>query len=112
SVPVRVVDVKVPELSGPDAADYEVIDMQSTFRLAQLPGSYVVLNYRRPVLKNRRTEAMRTTPAPPSVLENTVADVSVLAGMLVDKFCFHLPLYRIHQRLALAGITLSRTTLT
>jgi len=38
--------------------------------------------------------------------------VSVLAGLLVDKFVYHLPLYRQHQRLADAGITLSRTTLT
>jgi len=40
------------------------------------------------------------------------ADVSLLAGILVDKFCYHLPLYRQHQRLADAGITLSRSTLT
>ena len=33
-------------------------------------------------------------------------------GLLVDKFCYHLPLYRQHQRLKDAGITLSRSTLT
>jgi hypothetical protein len=38
--------------------------------------------------------------------------VPVLAGVLVDKFCYHMPLYRKHQRLADAGITLSRATLT
>jgi transposase-like protein len=32
--------------------------------------------------------------------------------MLTDKFMYHLPLYRQHQRLQQAGITLSRTTLT
>ena len=31
--------------------------------------------------------------------------------MLVDKFAWHLPLYRQHQRLLDAGITLSRSTL-
>ena len=39
-------------------------------------------------------------------------DVSLLAGILVDKFAYHLPLYRQHQRLKDAGITLSRSTLT
>lgn len=49
---------------------------------------------------------------PVNVLEKSVADVSFLAGMLVDKFLYHLPLYRQHQRLAQSGITLSRSTLT
>ena len=40
-----------------------------------------------------------------------MADVSFIVGMLVDKFQYHLPLYRQHQRLAGAGITLSRSTL-
>ena len=41
-----------------------------------------------------------------------MADVSVLAGLLVDKFAYHLPLYRQHQRLQAGGITLSRSPLT
>ena len=45
------------------------------------------------------------------MLERSAADVSFLAAMLVDKFCWHLPLYRQHQRLLDAGITLSRSTL-
>jgi VanZ family protein len=49
---------------------------------------------------------------PANVLEKSVADVSFLAGMLVDKFLYHLPLYRQHQRLQQSGITLSRSTLT
>ena len=32
--------------------------------------------------------------------------------MLVDKFAYHLPFYRQHQRLSAAGITNSHTTLT
>ena len=47
-----------------------------------------------------------------NVLEKSVADVSFLVGLLVDKFAYHLPLYRQHQRLSAAGITLSRATLT
>jgi len=46
------------------------------------------------------------------VFEGALADVSLLAGLLVDKFAYHLPLYRQHQRLRDAGITLSRATLT
>jgi hypothetical protein len=46
------------------------------------------------------------------VLDHSRADVSFLAGLLVDKMAYHLPLYRQHQRLADAGITVSRPWLT
>ncbi len=46
------------------------------------------------------------------MFEGSLADVSLLTGLLVDKFCYHLPLYRQHQCLKDAGITLSRSTLT
>jgi len=112
TVPVEVIEVAAAELSGPDAGEYEVIDTKRTYRLAQRPGSYVVLEYRRPVIKHRAQGTLKTPPAPANVIERSVADVSFVGGMLVDKFCHHLPLYRQHQRLVQAGITLARMTLT
>ena len=38
--------------------------------------------------------------------------MSFAAGLLIDKFAWHLPLYRQHQRLAAAGIRVSRQWLT
>jgi len=111
-VPVEVIELPAPQLQGADADQYEIIDHKVTRRLAQRPGSYVVLEYRRPVVKHKATATLREVAAPRAVFENSLADVSVLAGLLVDKFVYHLPLYRQHQRLADAGITLSRTTLT
>lgn len=89
-----------------------LISEKISYRLAQRPGSYVVLKYVRPVIKRLDTEAIITVPAPANVLDKSVADVSFLAGMLVDKFVYHLPLYRQHQRIKQSGIDLSRTTLT
>ncbi|MDT8442540.1 MAG: IS66 family transposase, partial [Desulfuromonadales bacterium] len=111
-VPVEVIEVHDPEIEAIPEADRVVIGEKISHRLAQRPGSYVVLEYRRPVVKDRRCDRIHTTPAPANVLEGSVADVSFLAGMLIDKFCSHLPLYRQHQRLAMSGITLSRSTLT
>jgi hypothetical protein len=51
-------------------------------------------------------------PTPPAVFEKSFADVSVLAGLLIEKCVDHLPLYRQQQRLQHAGIRLSRGTLT
>lgn len=111
-VPVETIDVRAPELEGADADAWQIIDYRTTHRLAQRPGSWVVLAYRRPVLRHRDERSVTAPPAPANVLEGSSADVSVLAGLVVDKFCYHCPLYRQHQRLADAGIHLSRATLT
>ena len=109
-VPVRTIEVTDPTIEAIPQAEREVIGEKVSYRLAQQPGSYVVLKYVRPVVKRRGTETMLTAPAPVNVLERSCADVSFLGAMLIDKFCWHLPLYRQHQRLLDAGITLSRST--
>lgn len=111
-VPVEVIEMTPPELSGPDADQYEIIGMQTTFRLAQRPASYVVLKYERPVIKHKHQQAPEPCPSPANVLDRSIADVSLLAGLLIDKFLYHLPLYRQHQRMQQSGIVLSRATLT
>jgi transposase len=112
TVPVEVIEAKVPQLSGPDADQYEVIGMNSVHRIAQRPASLVVLRYDQPVVKRKDSGEIISAAAPAGVFDHSLADVSFLAGMLQDKFMYHLPLYRQHQRLQQAGITLSRTTLT
>lgn len=113
SVPVETIVVEDPKLEGlTEGKDYEVIRSEVTHRLAQRPGAYVVLRYERQVVKLKGEEALSCPPAPPSVIEKSYADVSFLAGLLIDKFTYHLPLYRQHQRLSAAGIDLSRQTLT
>lgn len=112
NVPVEVIEIEAPELKGPDADQYEVIGIKSLHRLAQRPASFVVLRYDTPVVKRKGSNDIVTTSAPAGVFDQSLADVSFLVGMLVDKFMYHLPLYRQHQRLQQAGITLSRATLT
>jgi len=111
-VPVEVIEHLPPELTGPEADQYEVIGSKTTYRLAQRASSYVVLKLERPVFRRKGTEQPVTTPALFNVLDNSLADTSLLAGLLVDKFQFHLPLYRQHQRIQQAGVTVSRSTLT
>ncbi|MGB7755494.1 MAG: IS66 family transposase, partial [Salinisphaera sp.] len=108
SVPVRVIEVAPPD----DLENGEIIAIHSTFRLAQRRASYEILEYRCPVIKASPEAAPQTTPVPGAIFTGSLADVSFLAGMLVDKFGFHIPLYRQHQRLAAGGITLARATLT
>jgi len=111
-VPVVTIDVPCPEAAGLAPEQYEVIGHKESHRLAQRPGAYVVLRYRRAVIKRLDTQALHCAPAPVGVIEGSRADVSFVAGVLLDKFQWHLPLYRQHQRLLEAGFTLSRQWLT
>jgi transposase len=112
AVPVQEIVLANPEVADLPPEAYEVIGEKVTYRLAQRPGAYVILKYIRPVIKRKETEALTCPPAPPAVFEKSFPDVSLLAGLLIDKFAYHLPLYRQHQRLVHAGIRLSRGTLT
>ena len=111
-VPVEVILMKAPEMEGENADQFEVIDHRSTYRLAQRPGSYVILNYQREVVRHKPSLTLTTVAAPSGLFDRSFADVSFIAGMLVDKYLYHLPLYRQHQRLEASGITISRATLT
>jgi transposase len=111
-VPVETIMVMSTEMQQLEADEFEVIGQKVSYRLAQRPGSTVVLKYVRPLIKILESQAILCAPAPTGVLEGSRADVSFAAGLLIDKFLYHLPLYRQHQRLADSGITVSRPWLT
>jgi len=108
SVPVEEIRIGNPALND----EHEIVSEKVTYRLAQRPASYVLLKYVRPVVKRKKDGTLLCPPAPASVLGKSVADVSLLACLAIDKFLFHLPLYRQHQRMAAAGVRLARSTLT
>ena len=111
SVPTKVIDIPAPDLQGEDAECYEIIGYKETNRLAQQPGSYTILIYRRPVVHHKGEKTVTTPSAPSNVLEGCYADVSLIAGLMVDKGVYHLPLYRQHQRMIDSGVHISRATL-
>jgi transposase len=119
-VPVVSIEVPNPELQGLSAEqvaeDFEIVGQKVSHRLAQRPGAYVVLKYVRPVVKRRvpvdGKPTLHCPGAPAGVIEGSRADVSFIVGVMLDKFEWHLPLYRQHQRLIAAGFNLSRPWLT
>ena len=112
SVPVKTIVLPVLGAQGLSDDEYEVIGTKIFHKLAQRPASYVVIRYEQPVIKIKSTQEIENAITPLAVFDRSIADVSFLAGMLVDKFLYHLPLYRQHQRLGGGGVTLSRATLT
>lgn len=111
-VPIETITVPNPHAQGLAPEQYEVIAQKVTYRLAQRPGSYVMLKYVREVIKLKASQGLHCPPAPGGVLEGSRADVSFLTGLLVDKFAYHTPLYRQHQRLIDSGIRVTRAWLT
>jgi transposase len=111
-VPVQILTLVHADVKGLSAGQYEVIGEKVTYRIAQRPAAYHVLKIRRPVIKIKSSEKILCLPVPAGVLEGSRADVSFAAGLLMDKFAWHIPLYRQHQRLEAAGIRVSRPWLT
>ena len=110
-VPLEVVELSAPELNGSDADDYTIIGYRESYRLASEPGTHVVICYKRPVVARKDGSGVTEACAPVGPFGHATADVSFLAQMLVDKFAYHTPLYRQHQKLSAEGITISRASL-
>jgi transposase len=110
-VPVKVIERDDPATKDIPEAERELISEDVLYRLGQR-SPYVVLKYVTKTWKRKSTGQIVTLKAPDSVIPGSSADVSFLAGMLVDKFHNHLPLYRQHDRLLQSDVHLSRGTLT
>ena len=111
NVPIDTIEIQDECMDDLEPGQYVEVSEKVTHRLAQRPGAYFVVRYVRKTIKRLDTGALVTPPAVPAVLERSYADVSFLAGMLVDKFLYYLPLYRQHQRLRACGIQVSRSSL-
>jgi transposase len=112
-VPIETIRVPNPEIEVLSADQFEVIGEKTSYRLAQRPGSYVVLKYVRSLFKRKDTQTIHCPPAPQGGdRDGSRADVSFVAGLIVDRMAYHLPLYRQHQRLQDSGIRVSRPWLT
>jgi len=85
-VPVETILVMSTEMQQLKPEQFEVIGQKVSYRLAQRPGSTVVLKYVRPLIKILETQALLCAPAPVGVLEGSRADVSFAAGLLIDKY--------------------------
>lgn len=115
---VPVVRYELPADIPEDQLDqYERIGEKTNCLLAMTPGQFFVRKIVRPVYKKKAapdaTEDEIVTAYPLwTVFHRSFADVSLLAGLLVDKFRYHLPLYRQHQRMAACGVHIGRGSLT
>jgi len=111
---VRVEEVAIPNPATKDLEpkDYEVLSYRTTERLCQEKSAYFIKRFVQPVIKLKGSEQPINPPVIESVIASPYADISVLIGLIVDKFLYYQPLYRQHQKMKAQGIELSRATLT
>jgi len=103
------IDVPNPDIEGLREHHCEVIDHKVTWKLAQRPGSHGVLKSVRPVIKRHQEQTVSCPPAPKGVIEDCRADVNFCAGLLLDKFAWHLPFHRLCCRRRFGSQTRNRT---
>ncbi len=90
------------------------IGEEVTNKLAHKPGSYYIKQIVRPKYAFPATSiegGILTAHLPDSILNRCQADESLLANVLVKKFCDHLPLYRQAEIMGREGINISRQLL-
>lgn len=115
-VPVEEDVVDVPEEDRRCARTgdaLEIIGEDVVDRLARRPGSCYVKRTRylkRANPKDPKSGMVRAL-AKPSILPGGKFDESLLAWIIVEKFGFYQPLYRIAEKLKLEGVQVSRQTL-
>jgi transposase len=90
-VPIEVIAVPNPEMEGLAPEDYEVIGEKVSHRLAQRPGSYVILKYVRPLIKRRDTQELSCPPAPAGVIcAGSVGAVAARRQRAADRWLLRL----------------------
>jgi transposase len=89
-----------------------VIGEDSSERLDVVPAQYRVILTRRPKYGCRACSgAVVQAPAPPRLVEGGLPTEAMVAQVVVNKYAWHLPLYRQAQMLASQGIAIDRSTL-
>jgi transposase len=86
-VPIETIVLPPPKLDDVPNREEVVVSEKASYRLPQRPGSYVFL--KRKVINRKDTGEPIIAPQPANVLGQSVADVSFLAGMLLDKCVYH-----------------------
>lgn len=82
-------------------------------KLAKQPGSYYVKVYVRPKYADKKdaTSGILISDLPDFAIPGSQFDESIIADTAVNKYAYHLPLYRIEEKMKNEGFPVSRQTL-
>lgn len=97
-----------------DTSKLKKIGEEITEVLDMIPGEFYVKQYVRPkyvVPLSDTNSTVVTASLPERILEKSMFGEGVVAQILVDKYCDHLPLHRQLQRFKRAGIDIAQSTI-
>ena len=101
------------DLPEDEKEDLVKIGEERSRKLAKKPASYYVKVYVRPKYADQldATAGIRIADLPDFAIPGSQFDESIIADTAVSKFAYHLPLYRIEEKMKYEGIPVSRQTL-
>lgn len=106
------VDVKNPEVEDIPEDQLELVETKTTQKVVRVSSPFMIVNVHSKTYRRKDDFEEIVPPEIPEVFEDSIYDVSFLAGLAVDKYQFHLPLYRQHQTIKNSDIFLDRGHLT
>jgi transposase len=103
-----------PDSECPDCGgqDFRKIEDDISESLEYVPASFKVIRHIRPRCACINCEKIIQAFAPPKAIEKGKAGPGLLAHIIVQKYCNHLPMYRQSQIYEREGIEISRNTMT
>ncbi len=103
-----------PDLECPDCGGqhFRKINEDISETLEYVPASFKVIRHIRPRCACTNCEKIVQAFAPSKAIEKGKAGSGLLAHIMVQKYCNHLPMYRQSQMYAREGIEISRNTMT
>jgi len=108
-----LIDVPPAERTRADGSPLPRIGEDRCEKLAFRPGEFHVKVFVRPKYADPAAPHLGVLqePMPGCLIEGSKFDVSFLAYIMVEKFAYHMPLYRIEEKLGHRGIRITRQTL-
>ena len=79
--------------------------------LEYVPGRFEVIRHVRPAFSCRACESMAQAPMPSLPVERGMAGPGLIAQVLIQKYCDHLPLYRQAEIFAREGVEIERSVM-
>ena len=110
----QIVEIEIcnPFVEGIPEDELVVTEIQEFPRITSLKSKFVVVRVVQKGYRRKREPKEEFPPlALPEVIPGSLFDVSSLVAMVIDKYRWHQPLYRQHQKLKASGIFVDRGNL-
>jgi len=109
----EIIDVPESERTLDDGTKLVQIKTEISDKLAYRPSQYYIKRFIRPVYANPKDKSFGVVqePMPSKIIDGSKYDTSFMANLIIEKCVFHMPLYRIAEKLTHHGIQAPRQDL-